>query len=96
MKNYAKGGRFQPKEYVDVLKFGCNLLNLAKNCLHKSIFANFYPLSKSDKKLLERIREDVAGGITIAITRKTKADKFLVSDSLNKCKAFVGVDVSQL
>ena len=45
-----------------MLNLGCTLLNLANICLHNATTATFYPFKKSDKDLLEKIREDMVGG----------------------------------
>ena len=53
-----------------MLKMGCTVPRLANICLPKSIDSKFYPLTESDKDLLEKIREDMVGGSSIAFTRK--------------------------
>ena len=45
---------FHRDKDIDMLKLGCTLPNLAKNCLHKSTDAKFYPLTEGDKDLLEK------------------------------------------
>ena len=60
---------------VDMVKFCCTLPNLANNCLHKSTDANFYPFTEGDKDVLEKTREDVAGGPSIGFTRKAVVDE---------------------
>ena len=80
---------------IDMLKFGCTLLDLANICLHKSTDANFYPFTERDKDLLEKIREDVVGGPFIVFTRKAVVDETFVRKSENICKSIVGFDASQ-
>ena len=40
--------------YIDMLKFGCTLPNLANICLHKSTYAKFYPFTEGEKHLLKK------------------------------------------
>ena len=53
---------FYHKKGIDMLKLGCTLPNLAKICLHKATSANIYPFTETDKKFLQKIREDMVGG----------------------------------
>ena len=46
---------FYHNKGIDMLKLGCTLPNLANICLHKSTASKFYPLTESDKDLLEKI-----------------------------------------
>ena len=46
---------FYNEKGIDMLKLGYTLPNLANNCFHKSTTAMFYPLTESDKDLLEKI-----------------------------------------
>ena len=66
---------FYHKKGIDMLKLGCTLPNLANICLHKSTDSKFYHFTESDKDLLEKIREDMVGGPSIAFTRKTVVDE---------------------
>ena len=61
---------FYHKKGIDMLKLRCTLLNLANICLHKSTDSKFCPFTESDKDLLEKIREDMVGGLSIVFTRK--------------------------
>ena len=79
-----------------MLKLRSNLPNLANNCLHKSKGSKFYPLTESDKDLLEKIREDMVGGPSIVFTRKAVVDETFFRKSTNLCKSIVGIDASQL
>ena len=63
---------------IDMLKLGCTLPNLADICLHKSSDAKFYPFTEGDKDLLEKIREDVVGGPSIAFTRIAVVDETFI------------------
>ena len=42
----------------DMMKLGCTLPYLAKNGLHKSTSANFFPFTETDKDLLQKIRRE--------------------------------------
>ena len=55
---------YHDKEIV-MLKLGCTLPNLANICLHKSTDANFHPLKQGDEDLLEKVSEDVFGGLSL-------------------------------
>ena len=61
-----------------MLKLVCTLPNLANICLHKSD-AKFYPFTEGDKDLLEKIREDVVGGLSIVFTRNAVIDETFFS-----------------
>ena len=56
---------FHHNKLIDMSKLGCTPPNLANFCLHKSTDSKFYPLTESDKDLLEKIREDMVGGPSI-------------------------------
>ena len=81
---------------IDMLKLGCTLPNLANICLHKSTDSKFYLITKRDKDILEKIREDVVGGPSIVYIRKADVDKTFIRKSRNVCKPIVGIDASQL
>ena len=87
---------FHHDEDIDMLKLGCTLPNLANTCLHKSTDGKFYPFTEGDKRLLEKIREDVVGGPSIVFTRKAVVDETFIRKSTNICKSIVGIDASQL
>ena len=87
---------FYHKKGVDMLKLGCTLRNLANICLHKSTSAKFYQFTETDKYLLEKIREDMVGGLSIVFTRKAVVDETFIRNSEIKCKSIVGIDASQL
>ena len=76
-----------------MIKLGCTLPNLANICLHKSTHSKFFPLTESDKDLLEKIREDMVRGPSIVFTRKAVVDETFIR---NLCKSIVGIDASQL
>ena len=65
---------FNHNKSTDTLKLGCTLPILANICLHKSTGSNFYPITESDKDLLEKIREDMVDGPSIVFTRKAVVD----------------------
>ena len=81
---------------IDMLKLGCTLPNLANICLHKSTGATFYPLSETDKDLLQKIREDMVGGPSIVFKRKAVVDEIFIRNSRNICRYIVGIEASQL
>ena len=87
---------FYQDDYIDMLKLGCTLPNLANICLHKSTDAKFYPFTEADKDLLENFRQDVVEIPSIVFTRKAVVDETFIRKSTNKCNSFVGIDASQL
>ena len=87
---------FYHNKDIDMLKLGCTLPKLANICLHKSTGAKMYPFTEGDKDLLEKNREDIIGGPSIAFTRKAVVDETLIRKSANICKSVVGIDASQL
>ena len=87
---------FYQNKGIDMLKLRCTLPNLANNCLHKSTDSKFYPLTESDKGLLEKIREAMVGGPSVVFTRKAVVDETFIRKSSNLCKSIVGIDASQL
>ena len=48
---------FSHDKFIDMLKLGCTLPNLANICLHKSTDSKFYPFTEGDKDLLEKIEK---------------------------------------
>ena len=87
---------FYHNKGIDIMKLGCTLPNLSNICLHKWTDSIFYPFTESDKDLLEKIREDLVGGPSIVLTRKTVVDETFIRKSSNLCKSIVGIDASQL
>ena len=87
---------FYHDKVIDMLKLGCTLPNLANICLHKSTDAKSYPFTEGDKDLLEKIREDVVGGLCIVFTGKAVVDEIFLRMSADICKPIVGIDASQL
>ena len=87
---------FHNDKDIDMLNLGCILPKLANNCLHKYTDAKLYPLTEGDENLLKKIREDVAGGPSIASTRKAFVDETFIRKSTNICKSIVGIYASQL
>ena len=79
-----------------MLKLVCTSPNLANICLHKSTDAKFYPFTEGDNDLLEKIREDVVGGLSLVFTRKAVVDETFIRKTTNLCKSILGIDVSQL
>ena len=88
--------QFYHNKWIDMLKLGCTLPNLANICLHKSTNYKFYPFCESDKDLCEKIREDMTGGPSIFFTREPVVDEKFIRNSSNVCKSIVGIDASQL
>ena len=87
---------FYRKKGIDMLKHWCTLPNLANICLHKSTSAKFYPFTETEKKLLQKIREDMVGRPSIVSTQKAVVDETFIRNSKNICKSIVGLDASQL
>ena len=87
---------FYHKRGIDMMKLWCTLPSLANTCLHKFTSAKFYPFTESDKDLLQKIREDMAGGPSIVFTRKAVVDENFIRNSRNVCRSIVGIDASQL
>ena len=87
---------FYHKKAIDILKLGCTLPNLASICLHKCTSAKFYLSTETDKDLLQKIREDMVGGLSIGFTRKAVVDETFIRNSRNVCKSIVGIDASQI
>ena len=87
---------FYHQKKIDMLKLGCILPNLTNICLHKSTHSKFCPFTKSDKNLLEKIREDMVGGPSNVFTRKAVVDETFICKSTNLCKSIVGIDENQL
>ena len=79
-----------------MLKLGCTLPILANICLHCSTIVKFYPFPEGDKDLLEKIREDMLGGLSIVFNRKAVVGQKRILSSSNTCKSKVGIDASQL
>ena len=59
----------------ELLELGCTLQNLATRWLQKSATAKFYPFIEINKDLLEKKREDMAGGPSIVLTRKPVCER---------------------
>ena len=79
-----------------MLNLGYTIPNFANICLHKTTFFKFYPFTESDKDLLEKIREDMVGALSIVFTRKAVVDETFIRESSNLCKSIVGIEASQL
>ena len=87
---------FYHNKGIEMLKPGCTQPIMANICLHKSTDSKFYPLTESDKDLLEKIREDMVGGASNVFTRKAGVVETFIRKSSNLCKSVVGIDASQL
>ena len=66
---------FYHNKWIDMLKLGCTLPNLANIYLHKSTNNKFYPFVEADKDLHDKICEDMTGGPSIVFTRKAVVDQ---------------------
>ena len=82
---------FYQKKGIDMLKLWCTLSNLANICLHKSTSANFYPFTETHNDLLQKIRKDMVGGLSIVFTSKAVVDESFNRNSRNICKSVVGI-----
>ena len=87
---------FDHKKGIDMLTLECTLPNLANICLHKSTNAKFYPITETDKDLLQKIREYMVGGPSIVFTGIAVVDETFIRDSRNTYKSIVSIDTSQL
>ena len=87
---------FYHDKNIVMLKLGCILPHLANNCLHKTTDAKIYTFTEGNKELLDKFREDLAGGPSIVFSRKAVVDETSFRKSANICKSIVGVDASQL
>ena len=88
--------KFYHNKGIDMQKLGCTLPNLANFCLHKSTDSKFYPFTESDRDLLEKIREDIAGGPSFVFTRKAVVDETFIRKTSNLWKSIVVIDASQV
>ena len=75
--------QFYHSNGIDMLKFGCSLLNLANICLHKSTNYKFYPFCESDKDFCEILGEDMTSAPSIVFSRKAVVDETFVTNSSN-------------
>ena len=87
---------FDHNKGIDMLKLGCRLPNLANICFHQSTSAKFYPITGTDKNLLQKIREELVGGHSIVFTRKAVVGETFIRNSGTICKSIVGIDADQL
>ena len=81
---------------MDMLKLGCTLPNLAFFRLRKSTSVKLYPITETDKDLLQKIRKEMVGGPPIVLKRKDVVDEVFIRTSGNLCKYIVGLDASRL
>ena len=92
----AKMLAFYHKKGADMLKLGCTIPKLAQICHHKSTSAKFYPLTETDRNLVQKIREETVGGSSIVFTRKAVVNETFFPNSGKIWKSFVGIDANQL
>ena len=88
--------KFYHERQIDMLKLGYTLPNLANIYLHSSTTAKFYPFTKNDKDLLEKIRSDMVGGPSIVFTREAVVGETKIRFTDNLCRTIIGIDASQL
>ena len=69
---------FYHNKGIDIRRLGFTLLNLANVCLHKSTDSKFYLFTESHKDLLEEIREDMVGGLSIVFRREAVVDEIFI------------------
>ena len=62
---------FHHNKWIDMLKLGYTVTNLANIYLHKPTDSKFYHFTESDIDLLEQIRKDMVGGPFIVFRRET-------------------------
>ena len=91
-----KSIEFYHQKEIDLLKLGCNSPNLPNICLHKSTDSKFYPVTESDKDLLEKIREDMVGGLSNVFSSKAVGNETFIRKSTNLCKPIFNRGASQL
>ena len=87
---------FYHKKGIDMLKLGFTLPKVVNIWLHKSTSAKSYPFTETDKDLLQKIRADMVGGLSVVYTLKAVVDETFIRNSGNLCKSIVGIDTSQL
>ena len=88
--------RFHHNKCTDMPKLGCAFSILPNIFLQKSASAKFSPFTENDKDLQSKVREDMVGGPSIVLTRKSVVDETHTGESTNVCKWTVGIDASQL
>ena len=81
---------------IDMLKLGYTLPNLANIYLHSSTTAKFYPFTRNDEDLLEKIRSDMVGGPSVIFKREAIVGKTKIRFTDNLCRTIIGIDASQL
>ena len=74
---------------IDMLRFACTLPNLDNICPLKFTDAKCNPFRETDKSVLEKYREDVAGGPSIVFARKAFVNETSIRKSTNLCKTNV-------
>ena len=79
-----------------MFRLGSTQSNLANVYFNKSTQAKFYLLTRNDKDLLGKIREDMFDWPSIVFKRKVVVDKTFVGGSTKLCQSIVGSDASQL
>ena len=85
-----------PQQKHRHVKFGYTLPILANLCLPESTEAKLYPITRGDKDILQKVREDMVGGPSFVVTRKAVIVKTFIRKSHSLCKSIVGIDASHL
>ena len=80
----------------DMQKLGYTLPKKANNYLHSSTTGNFFPFTKNDKDILQKIRSDMMGGPFIVFTREAVVGETKIRFPDKLCKTIIGIDASQL
>ena len=70
---------------IDMLKLGCTLSNQTNICLQKFTDAMFHTFPEADIDLLEKVREDVVGGLSIVWTCKVVGDESFIRKYTKIC-----------
>ena len=86
---------FYHRKEIVMLKLGFTLPNLANICLNKSQ-CQILSFTKTDKDLLQKIREHLVGGPSIVFIHKAVVDETFIRNSGNIFKSIVGIDARHL
>ena len=86
---------FFQKKGIDMVKPGCSIPNLAKNCLCSSTSAKCYPFTEIYKELHSKFPEHMVGGPSKAFTRKAMVEETHIRKSLGACNWTDWIDAGQ-
>ena len=76
---------------IDMLKLGCTVPNLANICLHKSTDAKLHPVTKGNKDLLEKIREESLVAHLLFLHAKQLLMKLLLENQQTYANLLLGL-----